>query len=116
MKKQILLILSFLFFISCNKEYKVEVYEKTDKSFFASESKTNTFMIKEKNDNDAYEAGYRYYIACIKTNKMLKEKGISNNEIVTGFNVYNNKKENIKDNINYDFIIQLEKKYKFALE
>ena len=116
MKKQIILFFSFLILVSCKKEYTVEVYEQVDKSFWVSDSKTNTHKIKAINDNDAYEQGFTFYLGSKRANKMLEEKGIITNETVTGFNVYNSKKENIKDNISYEFIVELEKKYKFALE
>lgn len=115
MKNIIFLILLFTI-LSCKKKYTVEVYEETNQSLFYSDKKTNKHEIEELNDKEAYEHGYTLFLGSKRANKMLEEKGIQSNEEVTGFNVYNDKHENIDFNVSYEFKEALRKKYKSVSE
>jgi len=103
-----------LIFFSCNileskKKYKIEVKTSEFSISGGTEDKIDVKEKKYSSDSDAYMEGLISFYAVIKTNHLLKEKGVQYYiPKPISFCVYDEKGNNIKYNLSQETITRLE--------
>jgi hypothetical protein len=75
--KTFLFIMMVLFFISCKKEYKYEVWEKGYVSTSSEDRKMCELTIKEKNDSLAFIKAHLIFITTMELRWTAKERNFN---------------------------------------